>query len=192
MGDNAELIELLRLHSKMRYDSHRNLWIFLSEKDEYVERAADALAKAAERIAELERERDGWRTDALLAESRVAECNQRAEVAEAERDAALKETAKYAREAGEAKGKLEMSEAAGIVEGWRERAEAAEARATALEARVRALEEALTPSEFTKAAYQGRFEFSVFEKPYLVPWVVIKQIMAHILNFAALAQSGEG
>ena len=47
--------------------------------------------------------------------------------------AALREVSKYAREAGEAKGRLEMSEAAGIVEGWRERAERAEARCRALE-----------------------------------------------------------
>ena len=40
----------------------------------------------------------------------------------------------YAREAGEATGRLQMSEAAGIVDGWRERAEAAEARVVALEA----------------------------------------------------------
>lgn len=43
-----------------------------------------------------------------------------------ERDEALKLMSQYAREAGEAKGRLEMSEAAGIVDGWRERAEAAE------------------------------------------------------------------
>jgi hypothetical protein len=49
-----------------------------------------------------------------------------AERAEQERDEALRECARWASEAGEAKGRLEMSEAAGIVDGWRERAEAAE------------------------------------------------------------------
>jgi len=60
---------------------------------------------------------------------------------EAERDVAKQEAreaislvSEYAREAGEAKGRLEMSEAAGIVDGWRERALSAEARATASEA----------------------------------------------------------
>jgi hypothetical protein len=43
-----------------------------------------------------------------------------------ERDDAIRLMSQYAREAGEAKGRLEMSEAAGIVDGWRERAEAAE------------------------------------------------------------------
>ncbi len=46
---------------------------------------------------------------------------------------AFREISKLAREAGEAKGRLAMSEAAGIVDGWRERAERAEARCRALE-----------------------------------------------------------
>lgn len=54
----------------------------------------------------------------------------RASQAERDRNEALREVHKWAREAGEAKGRLEMSEAAGIVDGWRERAEAAEARAS--------------------------------------------------------------
>lgn len=45
---------------------------------------------------------------------------------EGERDEAIRFMSQYAREAGEAKGRLEMSEAAGIVDGWRERTEAAE------------------------------------------------------------------
>lgn len=45
---------------------------------------------------------------------------------EGERDEAIRFMSQYAREAGEAKGRLEMSEAAGIVDGWRERANAAE------------------------------------------------------------------
>lgn len=47
-----------------------------------------------------------------------------------ERDAALRECAKWAREAGEAKGRLETSEWPGVVEGWKERALKAEALAT--------------------------------------------------------------
>lgn len=42
------------------------------------------------------------------------------------RDEAAHLMSQYAREAGEATGRLEMSEAAGIVDGWRERAQAAE------------------------------------------------------------------
>lgn len=61
------------------------------------------------------------------------------EAAERDRDEALRQTVRYAREAGEATGRLEMSEAAGIVDGWRERALAAEARAERAE---KALEEA--------------------------------------------------
>lgn len=44
-----------------------------------------------------------------------------------ERDEAIRECSKWAREAGEAIGKLETSELAGVVDGWRERAEKAEA-----------------------------------------------------------------
>lgn len=54
-----------------------------------------------------------------------------------ERDEALREMTKYAREAGEATGRLETSEAAGIVDGWRERAQAAEARADRMEEALR-------------------------------------------------------
>lgn len=57
---------------------------------------------------------------------REEEALARIEALEAERDAALKECSEWARQAGEAQGRLEMSEAAGIVEGWRERAERAE------------------------------------------------------------------
>jgi hypothetical protein len=42
-------------------------------------------------------------------------------------NAALKECSAYARKAGEAQGRLDASELAGVVEGWRERAESAEA-----------------------------------------------------------------
>ena len=64
--------------------------------------------------------------------------------------AALREISKLAREAGEAKGRLEMSEAAGIVDGWRERAERAEARCRVLEEALRPFAEAcahLHPSQ---------------------------------------------
>lgn len=59
-------------------------------------------------------------------EARLA-AEARATAAEAALKDATKLITKYAREAGEATGRLEMSERAGIVEGWRERAEAAEA-----------------------------------------------------------------
>lgn len=69
-----------------------------------LKRIADAPSEAAARITELE----------------------------GDLKAAFREISKLAREAGEAKGRLEMSEAAGIVDGWRERAERAEARCRAL------------------------------------------------------------
>jgi hypothetical protein len=43
-----------------------------------------------------------------------------------ERDIAIKETSRWAAKAGEWQGKYEMSTSAGILEGWKERAKAAE------------------------------------------------------------------
>jgi hypothetical protein len=66
------------------------------------------------------------------------------------------------------------------------------------EAEAKALREALTPSEITKAAYIGEFEFPVkaydedgeeLTFPATVPWTTIKEIMAAILARAALAPS---
>lgn len=51
------------------------------------------------------------------------EAADRIEALEAERDAVLRECTKWAREAGEAKGRLEASEMAGVVDGWREKCE---------------------------------------------------------------------
>ncbi len=70
-----------------------------------LKRIADAPSEAAARITELE----------------------------SDLKTAFREISKLAREAGEATGRLAMSEAAGIVDGWRERAERAEARCRALE-----------------------------------------------------------
>ncbi len=61
-------------------------------------------------------------TDHATATRQIAELK-------AERDAALRECSKWATEAGFAKGKLETSELAGVVDDWRDRALAAEADA---------------------------------------------------------------
>lgn len=50
------------------------------------------------------------------------------ERAEGERDAAFRECAKWAARCGEAEGKLQGSELAGVVRDWQERADAAESR----------------------------------------------------------------
>ena len=63
-----------------------------------------------------------------LMEAVRAESSLRVEELEASRDEAVRLMSQYAREAGETKGKLETSELAGIVEGWIERASAAEAK----------------------------------------------------------------
>jgi hypothetical protein len=61
----------------------------------------------------------------------------------AERDAAIREMTKCAREAGEAKGCLEASEWPGVVDGWREKCEALERERDALR---EALENAREPT----------------------------------------------
>lgn len=74
----------------------------------------DALVNAAPSLITAARERDE-------AQRELAECR-------SARDEAIKLMSEYARQAGDAKGRLEMSETAGIVEGWRERTEKAEAQ----------------------------------------------------------------
>lgn len=61
----------------------------------------------------------------ILVEAAAALEAQQARIAELEGElkAALREVGQHAREAGEAIGRLEMSEAAGIVDGWRERSD---------------------------------------------------------------------
>ncbi len=75
-------------------------------------------------------------TDHATATRLLAEKDARIAELETERDAALRECSKWATEAGFAMGKLETSELAGVVDGWR-------ARATAAEAEVERLREAL-------------------------------------------------
>lgn len=57
----------------------------------------------------------------------LKESADRIEQLEAERDEAVRLMSYYAREAGEAQGVLEASEMAGVVRGWKEKAERLEA-----------------------------------------------------------------
>lgn len=98
-----------------------------------VERLNDPIARDRETTVQLICR---WRTERQEAAARITEL-------EGDLKAAFREISKLAREAGEAKGRLAMSEAAGIVDGWRERAERAEARC-------RVLQDALAP--FAEAA----------------------------------------
>jgi hypothetical protein len=79
-------------------------------------------------------------------------------------------------------------------------AKAYRARATTAEARCRALNEALTPSADTKAAYIGEVKFTVstgFDEDgseiwqdITVPWTTTKDIMAMIVGYAAMSETG--
>lgn len=84
--------------------------------------------------------------------------------------AAFREISKLAREAGEATGRLAMSEAAGIVDGWRERAERAEARCRVLEEALRPFAEAcahLHPSQPDDGVTLDGFEVRDFRSAAL-------------------------
>lgn len=107
-----------------------------------LKRIADAPSEAAARITELE----------------------------GDLKAAFREISKLAREAGEATGRLAMSEAAGIVDGWRERAERAEARCRALEEALRPFAEAcahLHPSQPDDGVTLDGFEVRDFRRAAL-------------------------
>jgi len=72
-------------------------------------------------------------------------------------------------------------------------------RLSALEAENKRMREALTPSDGTRAAYIGEFQFAFpafdgegndHEYTPNVSWTTIKQIMARILNRSALSVGG--
>lgn len=72
----------------------------------------------------------------------------RAEKAERERDEAIRALSEQSRLRGEAEGKLAASEMAGVVDGWKARAEAAEVKVKELESRVKELERVLRMSNY--------------------------------------------
>jgi len=72
-----------------------------------------------------------WRESLFAPAPGIAD-NQRIAELEASLRDAMKQCSEWARQAGEAKGRLEMSEAAGIVDGWREKCEGLEAEVARL------------------------------------------------------------
>jgi len=80
-------------------------------------------------IAALTTYRENLRDEVIELRARIAEL-------EAFQQQAIKQVCELAREAGEAKGKLEASEMPGIVDGWREKCERLERRVAELEARL--------------------------------------------------------
>lgn len=105
------------------------------ENDRYLaEYAATAITTLRARIAEdqaqiaaLTTYRENLRDEVIELRARIAEL-------EAFQQQAIKQVCELAREAGEAKGKLEASELPGIVDGWREKCERLERRVAELEA----------------------------------------------------------
>lgn len=91
----------------------------------------DALAKERDElqaeIARLTAERDDWAYKFNEGCNTYSEMYVSLEKAEDERDAAIKALCEAAKAKGQAEGKLAASEMAGVVEGWKTRAEKAEA-----------------------------------------------------------------
>ena len=134
-----------------------------SKLPERLREAIDRLTRATCSFAQhIDRDGVGWssmRLDDVCAILGEVERLQRNESRlEVERDEALKLLTQYAREAGEATGRLEMSEAAGIVDGWRERAQTAEQALSASQKEVEAKTKALIAAEgwFRDYAQQHR------------------------------------
>ena len=84
------------------------------------------IAEDQAQIAALTTYRENLRDEVIELRARIAEL-------EAFQQQAIKHVCELAREAGEAKGKLEASELPGIVDGWREKCERLDRRVAALE-----------------------------------------------------------
>jgi hypothetical protein len=173
--DHADLIARLQARKGFGHFPGDSTWFQLDQPDKDCADAAQALIQAGERIAE-----------------------QRATITES-----VKQIIQLAREAGEAKGRPEMSELAGIVEGWRARAQTAEARvAEQFEAkavagvRVKALEDALKPfaaiwRQRTKPIKDGMKRYTNLNAS---AWGYSDAVLSwgDFERAAALSQSGEG
>ena len=85
------------------------------------------IAEDQAQIAALTTYRENLRDEVIELRARIAEL-------EAFQQQAIKQVCELAREAGEAKGKLEASELPGIVDDWREKCERLERRVAELEA----------------------------------------------------------
>lgn len=84
------------------------------------------IAEDQAQIAALTTYRENLRDEVIELRARITEL-------EAFQQQAIEQVCKLAREAGEAKGKLEASELPGIVDGWREKCERLERRVAELE-----------------------------------------------------------
>ena len=84
------------------------------------------IAEDQAQIAALTTYKENLRDEVIELRARIAEL-------EAAQQQAIKQVCELAREAGEAKGKLEASELPGIVDGWREKCERLERRVAELE-----------------------------------------------------------
>lgn len=102
---------------------HRDMQLMADEITALRARIAEDQAQ----IAALTTYRENLRDEVIELRARIAEL-------EAFQQQAIKQVCELAREAGEAKGKLEASEMPGIVDGWREKCERLERRVAELEA----------------------------------------------------------
>lgn len=122
-GDHAELARLKAAMSKSNDEICQSLgkalgypW-FKDDQRNFPGATEGNGVCVGDHVAESIADEAASRISALLAENAALRANEKA---------ALKECSEWARKAGEAIGKLETSEAAGIVEGWQKRATEAE------------------------------------------------------------------
>jgi len=108
------------------FDAVRRVIALAREAEGLRERNAEAGMCAHRWMVAHDRLKAGQPYD-LPAIADLPDATARALKAEAERDAALRECGKWATEAGFARGKLETSELAGVVDDWKARAIKAEA-----------------------------------------------------------------
>ena len=127
----AVLVEMRELIREGRADHHAEPFARhrIAAENAAMEEITALRARIEEdqaQIVALTTYKENLRDEVIELRARIAEL-------EAAQQQAIKQVCELAREAGEAKGKLEVSEMPGIVDGWREKCERLERRVAELE-----------------------------------------------------------
>ena len=120
------LVEWLNAYAHSEFE-HSMFGLMFGEAAAAITALRARIEEDQAQIAALTTYRENLRDEVIELRARIAEL-------EAFQQQAIKQVCELAREAGEAKGKLEASELPGIVDGWREKCERLERRVAELEA----------------------------------------------------------